>query len=73
VSELYRPHRCQLPDPDRTGIIWRCDECGRVWRSNYPGNPNYADWYRLGPILRFLYRRRLPSKSSPSGPEEARP
>jgi hypothetical protein len=56
MSELYRPHCCNLPYPYPSGIIWRCDECGRIWRSSYPGNPAYAKWYRLGPILRWFYR-----------------
>ena len=58
MDEIYRPHVCQFDRPDRAGIIVRCD-CGRLWRSVYPGNPSYAGWRRIGPVYRWLLRKRL--------------
>jgi hypothetical protein len=60
-EEVYRPHSCAndfLYHPDRPGILAIC-ECGRLWRSVYPGNPAYAGWRRVGPLYRLLFRRRL--------------
>lgn len=60
MDEIYRPHahRCALDQPDERGIVVRCD-CGRLWRSVYPGNPAYAGWRRIGPVYRLLFRKRL--------------
>lgn len=59
-GEIYRPHSCRdfLFQPDRPGILVIC-ECGRLWRSVYPGNPAYAGWRRAGPLYRLLFRKRL--------------
>lgn len=58
MDEIYRPHVCGLHQPDRRGIIARCD-CGRLWRSVYPGNPAYAGWRPIGPVYRWLLRKQL--------------
>lgn len=51
---VVKRHLCDPPPVRTTGDIWRC-ECGKVWRSRHPGNPDFAGWYRLGPILRRLH------------------
>jgi hypothetical protein len=58
---IHFPHRCELDylsQPDRPGIIVRCD-CGQLWRSVHPGNPAYAGWRRAGPLYRLVFRKRI--------------
>lgn len=44
-------HFCPLPRfmdqfEDRTGDVFRCDDCGRYWRLRMGGN--YHSWSRVG-------------------------
>ena len=44
MTEIYRPHRCELDGlglPDRAGIISQC-RCGKLWRSVYRDWPPAA-------------------------------
>lgn len=54
MTYLRQPHTCDLPYPDVAGTVWKCDNCGTIWRASVPGNPNYAKWYRVGWLLRRL-------------------
>jgi len=54
MTLFSQPHVCDLPYPDRTGMIFRCDDCGRFWRSSAPGNSDHAyidAWALAGSML----------------------
>lgn len=64
MGTLYVPHRCDVPHSDRSGVVWQCEDCLRIWRYDEPGNPTYAGWYRLGRFLRWRYRRQIREAAS---------
>lgn len=60
IHEPPEPHRCEgAPRGERSGVVWRCDDCATTWR--YSQSLLGGRWYRetLGERLwRRLRRRR---------------
>jgi hypothetical protein len=55
MGYINKRHRCPLPYIEGNGDIWRCDDCGELWRSYAPGNPEYNGWRRLTWLTRWLH------------------
>lgn len=57
-----RIHRCRVPMVEGDGDLWRCNDCGDLWRSVAPGNPANECWRKVGWFGRWLHSRKPKTK-----------
>ena len=58
-------HRCDLPyvHAHPHGTFIQC-ECGRQWKANHPGNPEWSRW--TTPLLGRRFKRLMLTNGGPS-------
>ena len=48
VHEPARPHTCEPPAATNLATIWKCDDCGQLWRYERP-------WARVTELSKDSY------------------